>query len=63
MVFKQNVDALQIDGVEVIVGVGVGVWVVGVGLGVSGAFKHVMQSPKSGVPKSGPPGPPNWTNE
>ena len=63
MVFKQNVDALQIWGVGVIVGVGVGVWEVGVGLGVIGADKQVIQSPKSGVPKSGPPGPPNWTKE
>ena len=62
MVFKQNVDALQIGGVAVIVGVGFGD-TGGGGIGGCGVFKHVIQSPKSGVPKSGPPGPPNWTNE
>ena len=56
-------DALHTDGVELTVGVGVGVWEVGVGLGVIGVDKQVIQSIKSGSPKSGPPGPPNWTNE
>jgi hypothetical protein len=52
------VDALQIGGVGVILGVGLGDTGGGVGGGI-GVSKQVIQSPKSGVPKSGPPGPPN----
>ena len=62
MVFKQNVDALQIGGVGVILGVILGLGGIG-GIGGIGVSKQVIQSPKSGVPKSGPPGPPNLTKE
>jgi hypothetical protein len=49
-VFKQNVEALQVPGVEETVGVGVGVTDVGVGVDV-GDNKQEIQFANCGEPK------------